>query len=251
MIDEINAKTCGHTRYTLHLGELYLDARYFADKCTYVGCEERKAASPKILERLSEELRQCKRERNISDNDFSEIIDVISRKIIAQVKELFPKWASTPIEFNVEAERAISGIARREKAIAVDYIESGNIDEYLGRKQFDFFDEESHYVYLKTVDCHWADAEDGEHWFKFGKSKDPLKRYSGEQVSLDQKLTFGLKLPIAESRCNDFESCMKTLIAQAAFKTPLNEGAKKREKFQCTMHDAARLFREAYRRTRI
>jgi hypothetical protein len=44
---------------------------------------------------------------------------------------------------------------------------------------------------------------------------------------------------------------MKTLIAQAAFKTPLNEGSKKREKFQCTMRDAARLFREAYRRTRI
>jgi hypothetical protein len=251
-LEEIDAKACGHTRFTLHVGELYLDKRYFNDKCTYAGCEERKAASPRILEKLSEELRDAKREYNINDQDFCEVIDFVSRKIIAEVKALFPKWASSPIPYNAEIESALASIARREKAIAVDFIQSNNLPALLGRKQMSLFEENNHFVYLKTVDCHWEDARQGMHWFKFGNSKDPCKRYAGEQVSLDQELTFGMTWPISKTGAKDFEEKMKSLVVQCNFKTPeIKDGPKKREKFYSDMRDAVRLFREAYRRVAI
>jgi hypothetical protein len=250
--EQIEAKACGHTRFTLHLGELYLDKRYFNDKCTYLGCEERKAASPKILEKLSEELRGAKRECNISDDDFSEIIDTVSKKIIAEMKVLFPRWAGSPIPYNADIETALASIARREKAVAVDFMQSNNLPELLGRNQLSLFDDKDHFVYLKTVDCHWDDAGEGPHWFKFGNSKDPCRRYAGEQVSLDQSLTFGLTWPISKTGAREFEEKMKSLIVQYNFKTPeIKEGPKKREKFFSEMRDAVRLFREAYRRVAI
>lgn len=252
ILEQIDAKACGHTRFTLHLGELYLDKRYFNDKCTYIGCEERKAASPKVLERLSEELRDVKRECNISDDNFCEIIDIVSRKITAEIKALYPKWASSPVPYNVEIESRLAIVARREKAIAVDLIQSGNISTLLGRNQMSLFDERDHFVYLKTVDCHWQDAKDGMHWFKFGNSKDPHRRYAGEQVSLDQSMTFGLTWPVSKIGAREFEEKMKSLIIQHGFKTPeIKDGPKKREKFFSNMSDAVRLFREAYRRVAI
>jgi len=67
-ITENGGKICGHTRFTLHLGDLFLDSRYFNTKTTYQNCEERLSGAPRILEIASDDLRKCKGESNLPDD---------------------------------------------------------------------------------------------------------------------------------------------------------------------------------------
>jgi hypothetical protein len=244
----LNGKRCGHTRYTLHLGQLVLDERYFSKKCTYLGCETRMAASPKFLQSLSAELRQAKVEQRISDDEFASLIDAVSKKITTAVKLLCPTWATSTIAYDAALERQMASIAKREKAYAVELLRSKDIGSYIGAEQLPLFAEMAHSVYLKTVDCHWEDAAHGPHWFKYGHSKDPTKRYAGEQVTLDQEQTFGLVLPIHTGQGRLFEQAIKRLIVEQNITTPEgNDALKKREKFYAERRTALELFNRAYK----
>jgi hypothetical protein len=244
----INGKRCGHTRYTLHLGELRLDTRYFSQKCTYHGCEPRMAASPKFLEALSAELRQAKVAQRVSDKDFATLIEVASKRITSEIKQRCTNWATSVIAYDAALEREMANIARREKAFATEMITAKDLPSYIGSEQLPLFAELDHAVYLKTTDCHWEDAAFGAHWFKYGHSKDPVRRYSGEQVTLNQDNTFGLILPIHSGQGRLFERAMQGLIAERNIVTPEGlDAQRRREKFYTERSIALDLFNRAYK----
>jgi len=239
-IQENDGKICGHTRFTLHLGDLFLDSRYFNTKTTYQNCEERLSGAPRILENISDDLRKCKGEFNVTDETFTRIIEKASQRIILEVKNKFPLWASQMIPYAIEVERSIQSIAREQKALAIDAIKSGHVDDYLGVKQLCMFDDFDHEVYLKTTDIEWQATQDGGlHWFKFGNAKDSIARYKDEQVSLNQKLTFGRIKKISKSRSREFERSMKSIIVQNAFESLESN---KKEKFKTTAKNAIKAF---------
>lgn len=244
----VNGKKCGHTRYTLHLGELRLDTRYFSQKCTYHGCEPRMAASPRFLEALSAELRQTKVEQRVSDKEFAALIDVASKRITSEIKQRCTNWATSVIAYDAGLEREMANIARREKAFAAEVLRAKDLPSYIGAEQLPLFAELDHAVYLKTTDCHWSDAAFGAHWFKYGHSKDPSRRYSGEQVTLNQDSTFGLILPIHSGQGRLFEKAMQRLIAEGNIVTPEGVDAqRRREKFYTERATALDLFNRAYK----
>lgn len=243
-----SGKRCGHTRYTLHLGELRLDTKYFSQKCTYHGCEPRMAACPKFLESLSAELRQTKVAHKVKDEDFATLIQVASKRITSEIKQRCPNWATSVIAYDASFEREMANIARREKAFATEMLAAKDLPSYIGSEQLPLFAERNHSVYLKTTDCHWQDAASGLHWFKFGHSKDPQKRYAGEQVTLNQDSTFGLILPIHSGQGRLFEKAMQGLIAQRNIATPEGPDAqRRREKFYTERSVAVDLFNTAYK----
>lgn len=244
-ITENDGKICGHTRFTLHLGDLFLDSRYFNTKTTYQNCEERLSGAPRILEGASDDLRRAKGEFNLSDDLFAQVIEKASQQIILEVKRRFPSWASQMIPYTTEVEKAIQSIAREQKALAVDAIKSNHVDDYLGVKQLCMFDDFDHEVYLKSTDTLWQSTQDGSlHWFKFGNAKDSVARYKDEQVSLNQKLTFGRIKKISKSRSRDFERFMKSIISQNGFESLESN---KREKFKTTAKNAIKAFDAAFK----
>lgn len=206
------------------------------------------AASPRFLESLSSDLRQAKVGQRVSDKDFAILIDVASKRITSEIKKRCPSWATSVISYDATLEREMANIARREKAFATEMLSAKDLPSYIGSEQLPLFAELDHSVYLKTTDCHWDDAAFGPHWFKYGHSKDPSRRYAGEQVTLDQGSTFGLILPIHSGQGRLFEKAMQALITEGKIVTPEGvEAQRRREKFYTERATALDLFNRAYK----